>query len=392
MDEEKTPQELFNSDEYYYSWWGAMLLAKKIKAHIENHKPNDILGKPKYIYSMLDFLLKSKSDMLNFIFNDDVTIMCSPIKDKKGKIKEYKPYRIIWAGIPKNVAEKLEFISPEENKWRDTARILINVLDNACAALSIFSGKDKNEIFNTLLNGNVIDRPPNGGCLHKSTDKIYCGNVKTEIIDAPAPKLPQPAIILDFYSGSATTAHATMQLNTEDRGERKFIMVQLPEPCKADSEAYKAGYKNICEIGKERIRRAAKKIAKENPNAKFDGGFKVYKIADKKTGKRYVPSDGIISTEAVLQTFIKKSGLPADSVVTEKIIADARFWIIGDNDAVIADSPGTTMEQAEQIVKLNPKYIGLINAAEDVITFIKKYLDKHEKLKVSNHEGDVDNA
>ena len=72
-------------------------------------------------------------------------------------------------------------------------------------------------------------------------------------------------IILDFFSGSATTAHAVMQLNAEDGGHRKFIMVQLPEPCDEASEAYKAGYKNICEIGKERIRRAGDKIKSESP-------------------------------------------------------------------------------------------------------------------------------
>lgn len=83
--------------------------------------------------------------------------------------------------------------------------------------------------------------------------------------------------IIDFFSGSATTAHAVMQLNAEDGGNRKFIMVQLPEQTDAKSEAYKAGYKNICEIGKERIRRAAKKIAEENPGAEFDGGFRVLK-------------------------------------------------------------------------------------------------------------------
>ena len=73
--------------------------------------------------------------------------------------------------------------------------------------------------------------------------------------------IDKDAIILDFFSGSATTAHAVMQLNAEDGGHRKFIMVQLPELCDEKSEAYKAGYKNICEIGKERIRRAGKKIS-----------------------------------------------------------------------------------------------------------------------------------
>lgn len=89
------------------------------------------------------------------------------------------------------------------------------------------------------------------------------------------------AVILDFFSGSATTAHAVMQLNAEDGGKRKFIMVQLPEPCDKKSEAYKAGYKNICEIGKERIRRAGKKIKSENPAAEnLDIGFRVLKAAD----------------------------------------------------------------------------------------------------------------
>ena len=87
-------------------------------------------------------------------------------------------------------------------------------------------------------------------------------------------------IILDFFSGSATTAHAVMQLNAEDGGHRKFIMVQIPELCDEKSEAYKAGYKNICEIGKERIRRAAKKIAADNPTKPFDGGFRVFKLDD----------------------------------------------------------------------------------------------------------------
>ena len=75
-----------------------------------------------------------------------------------------------------------------------------------------------------------------------------------------ATKFDNNAIVLDFFSGSATTAHAVMQLNAEDGGHRKFIMVQLPEKTDEKSEAYKAGYKNICEIGKERIRRAGKQI------------------------------------------------------------------------------------------------------------------------------------
>lgn len=109
-------------------------------------------------------------------------------------------------------------------------------------------------------------------------------------------------LILDFFSGSATTAHAVMQLNAEDGGHRKFIMVQLPEKCDEKSEAYKAGYKNICEIGKERIRRAGEKILKEqlannnstlnSPNSKLDIGFRVLKLdSTNMKDVYYAPSD-----------------------------------------------------------------------------------------------------
>lgn len=87
----------------------------------------------------------------------------------------------------------------------------------------------------------------------------------------------QDSMVMDFFSGSATTAHAVMQLNAEDGGHRKFIMVQLPEETDEKSEAYKAGYKNICEIGKERIRRAGKKI-KEETGADIDYGFRCFKV------------------------------------------------------------------------------------------------------------------
>lgn len=100
-------------------------------------------------------------------------------------------------------------------------------------------------------------------------------------------------VVLDFFSGSATTAHAVMQLNAEDGGHRKFIMVQLPEPCAESSEAYKAGYKNICEIGKERIRRAGEKIREENPltTQNLDIGFRVLKLDDSNMKDVYYAAD-----------------------------------------------------------------------------------------------------
>lgn len=127
-------------------------------------------------------------------------------------------------------------------------------------------------------------------------------------------------LILDFFSGSATTAHTVLELNAKDKGNRKYIMVQLPELCDTKSEAYKNGYKTIDEIGQERIRRAAKKI-KEETNADIDYGFKHYTIKDVNTNTldklekfepNYVISDGSILDEfginAVLTTWMNEDG------------------------------------------------------------------------------------
>lgn len=117
----------------------------------------------------------------------------------------------------------------------------------------------------TLLGGKYFDNPKNVNLLIRTLKMIT--------------KFDTEAIILDFFSGSATTAHAVMQFNAEDGGDRKFIMVQLPEETPEDSEARKAGYKNICEIGKKRIRRAGKKIKEESPltTQDLDTGFRVFK-------------------------------------------------------------------------------------------------------------------
>ena len=100
-------------------------------------------------------------------------------------------------------------------------------------------------------------------------------------------------ILLDFFSGSATAAHAVMQLNAEDGGNRKFIMVQFPELTQTDSEAYKSGYKNICEIGRERIKRASAKIKEDSPllTQNLDTGFRVFKLDDTNMTDVYYSAD-----------------------------------------------------------------------------------------------------
>lgn len=119
--------------------------------------------------------------------------------------------------------------------------------------------------------------------------------------------------IIDFFSGSATTAHAVMQMNAEDNGHRKFIMIQLPEETEEKSDAYKAGYFNISAIGKERIRRAVKKITEEHPDAKFDGGFRVLKLDDTNMKDAYyAPADYEQNVLDLLESNIKEDRTDLD--------------------------------------------------------------------------------
>ncbi|MDD6981699.1 MAG: site-specific DNA-methyltransferase [Clostridia bacterium] len=177
--------------------------------------------------------------------------------------------------------------------------------------------------------------------------------------------------ILDFFSGSASTAHATMQMNIEDGGNRKFIMVQLPEPCDEKSEAYKAGYQNICEIGKERIRRAAKKIAEEHPEAKFDGGFRVLKLdSSNMRDVYYNPAEYEISMFDTLTDNIKEDRTPEDllfqvmldlgvllsSKIEETVIAGKRVFNVADGFLVACFDENVTEETITAIAKQKPYY------------------------------------
>lgn len=178
-------------------------------------------------------------------------------------------------------------------------------------------------------------------------------------------------IILDFFSGSATTAHAVMQQNIDDGNKRKFIMVQLPEETEEKSEAYKAGYKNICEIGKERIRRAAKKIAEENPDAKFDGGFRVLKLdSTNMKDVYYNPSEFMPSFLDSLADNIKEDRTPEDllfqvmldlgillsSKIEESVIDGKNVFNVEDNYLIACFDENVTDETITAIAKQRPYY------------------------------------
>ena len=178
-------------------------------------------------------------------------------------------------------------------------------------------------------------------------------------------------IVLDFFSGSASTAHAVMQLNAEDGGKRKFIMVQLPEKTDEKSEAYKAGYQNICEIGKERIRRAARKIAEENPEAKFDGGFRVLKCdSSNMKDVYYQSSEYEPSLFSSLEDNIKEDRTPEDLLfqvmldlgvllsgkIEETTIAGKKVFNVEDNYLIACFDDNVTDEVITEIAKQQPYY------------------------------------
>ena len=179
-------------------------------------------------------------------------------------------------------------------------------------------------------------------------------------------------IILDFFSGSGTIGNAVIQLNAEDGGHRNFIMVQLPEPTKKDSEAYKAGYKNICEIGKERIRRAGDKIKAEagDKAADLDIGFKVFKLDSSNLQKWNPQPDDLVMTlqqatdnflpdrteQDVLYEIMLKMGLELTCQVEEEQAAGETVYIIGSGALMICLGQKITTAVAEAVVKLHEEY------------------------------------
>ena len=180
----------------------------------------------------------------------------------------------------------------------------------------------------------------------------------------------QDAIILDFFSGSATTAHAVMQLNAEDGGKRKFIMVQLPEATDEKSEAYKAGYKNICEIGKERIRRAGKKIKEEHPEAKnLDTGFRVLKLdSSNMQDVYYTPAefnerdlfeDNIkpdrTEEDLLFQTMIDL-GIELSAKIEQMQIAGKTVWNVSDGYLMACFDEAVNETTITEIAKQKPYY------------------------------------
>lgn len=346
--------------------------------------------------------------------------------DENGEV--YRPVSMAWPNKSKAPDEyfiplihpitKKECPVPERG-WRNPKITMENLLDKGL----ILFGKDETTqpTRKYLLRENMYENIPS---------LLYFGGSDTDLlknlnIPFDTPKVVaicmehilaftnENSIILDFFSGSATTAHAVMQLNAEDNGNRKYIMVQLPEACDEKSEAYKAGYKNICEIGKERIRRAGEKIKeeieKENSQLKIgekpkkipDVGFKVFKLDssnikewDSETDDlKQILLDSIDNIKSdrssldVLYEIISKYGLE----LTVSIEENENFYSIGGGTLLINLNKKIDIEVIDSICE---EYRNLLEIDEDFKTTVvlrdsafKNDVDKTNAIKKLEQSG-----
>ena len=203
------------------------------------------------------------------------------VDPKTGKV--YKPnYNRVWSYIPESMAELIaenRIVFPEDTSKRPMKKRFASELDSSTNPQSTWMD---NVGMNTEATKQMYDLFGKSFFAYTKPESL----VKALILQAS----DDDSIIMDFFSGSATTAQAVMQLNAEDKGHRKFIMVQLPEACDPEGEAYKTGFQTICDIGKERIRRSGKKISDETKSS-IDSGFRVLKLDETNMRDIYYSAD-----------------------------------------------------------------------------------------------------
>ena len=321
----------------------------------------------KGIYRDKDFIFKNKSTNINQKYE----IVCPDgeiVHPKNGYI-----YRFVRQSFNEALAQGLVTFKktntgPLLNQNYEQAHWNIYIkkyLGDAMGAPSTLIPKDQVSIYNVGTQ-----------CVQDLFDGIRVfENVKpVDVIQYMAQMLSySDSTIMDFFSGSATTAHSVMQLNVEDGGCRKFIMVQLPEKTDEKSGAYKAGYKNICEIGKERIRRAGRKIKEESPltTAELDVGFRVLKLdSSNMKDVYYNPTEYTPSMFESLADNIKEDRTPEDllfqvmldlgillsSKIEETAIAGKKVFSVADKFLIACFDADLTDEVITEIAKQKPYY------------------------------------
>ena len=243
-------------------------------------------------------------------------------------------------------------------------------------------GRGASKRLESLLEGKLFDFPKDENVIESFVNMITSNGEST---------------ILDFFSGSATTAHAVMKLNAEDGGNRKFIMVQLPEKTDEKSEAYKAGYKNICEIGKERIRRAGKKVKEEAGLSAqdLDTGFRVLKLdSSNMEDVYYTPQEFELQSlfnenvktdrtnEDLLFQVMLDLGIELSAKIESKQIAGKNVHFVDDNYLVACFDRDVNESTITEIAKLQPIYFVMRDASaanDNVIDNFEQIFEAYSK-------------
>ena len=335
-----------------------------------------------------------KKDKTQYLFNkikklpDWKNEQSNPDNDKRGKYKqgiisfkeghphEDKSSEFYYSvTLPSGrVLTRHFFITKDEfKKLQKDNRIYFPNDGDGIPALKVFENEEQEYKPDSILRG--------FGTTSKAKEEILELMYNRELFETPKPKKLISEIIrmttnssdtiLDFFSGSGTTAHAVMKLNAEDGGNRKYIMVQLPEKCSEDSEAYKAGYNTIADIGKERIRRAAKKISEEHPDYKGDLGFKVFKLdssnfelwnnntnsEEEYNRQLSLAVDNIKkdrSEEDILYDIILRLGLSLTDTIDVKNFGDKNVFSLEGGKILVCLEKIITEQLIEELIKYNP--------------------------------------
>lgn len=342
------------------------LLGKKISEDKYSNPDNDPRG-PWMSNSILGLANAFQRPNLHYV-----------IEDPKTGHKFNCPPDTGWRFSKETMAQKISegrIVFPADEGGRPREKKFLNELSSQYTGMSSLLPESVGFTFNgsrevrDLFDGKYFDFP-------KPVDLLKC------LVSQGTDK--EGDIVLDFFSGSGTLAHAVMALNAEDGGSRRFIVVQLPEICPEDSDAFKAGYKNLCEIGKERIRRAARKIKEENPLFAGDMGFKVFKL-DSSNLKLWdgspLTQDDLLtlserlndmidrvkpdrSDEDVIAEIMLKLGVPLTEEVSRQELDGHTFYIVGrENLLLLCLQDQLSTDDLEKLADLAPGIMVLSESA-----------------------------
>lgn len=295
-------------------------------------------------------------------------------------------WRFAESKLPELLRENRIAFGPDETTVPCLKRFLKETENEVFASVFYKDGRGASKRLDRLMDAHIFDYPKDEEVI-KTFISLVTSYVNSD------------SLILDFFSGSATTAHAVMQLNAEDGGYRKFIMVQLPEKTDEKSEAYKAGYKNICEIGKERIRRAGQKIKEENKDKegieKLDTGFRVLKLdSSNMEDVYYTPQEFTMQSlfnenvktdrtgEDLLFQVMLDLGIELSAKVETQQIAGKTVYLVDDNYLVACFDRDVTEATITEIAKLHPVYFVMRDASaanDNVIDNFEQLFEAYSK-------------